>query len=357
MSVKYRRQWQRNWFSFYLSERRFSLQLFFCYHFSRDNEDIDDIIDDIQDEDEKEKIKKKKEEARVVIAKCLGATKTVVAYTKNKPKILIPMEPVPMVGGPGSLPPQYQPQKVGGPGSLPPQAKLKVPKPEPMMVGGPGSLPPRFQPQPKIVGGPDSIPDFLKKDTEEAELKDPKPEAANVLATIKELMADINKFSASLEATPDTTMWEVRFWVDVVRCFRELLNAAQKAVDDDPAASKQIGDLCSTVEQKIRQYFIVLFREPNLKTRKLIYQIFSFKNREITQPIVDLIVALEDESSDPEDPDNDHPEIFDGDVILLCEEPRLRGLACFSIDVTVRFFQLFYVSCCYVFNSFSLYRI
>lgn len=240
-----------------------------------------------------------------------------------------------MVGGPGSLPPNMRPVKLGGPGSLPPREKL-VMEPPAQMVGGPGSLPPKFRPQPKIVGGPDSIPDFLKKDTEEEESKPPQPESVPIIMVVKEVLTDINKFIAQLEASSQTTMFEVRFWVDVIKCFRQLLDETAKALDDDPAAAKEIEDLCHTMELKIRQYFITLFREPNLITRKLIYQIFSFNNREFTQPIIDFIVELEDGSTDPSDPDNERPEIFDSDTILLCEEPRLRGLVCHSIDVTVR---------------------
>ena len=245
-----------------------------------------------------------------------------------------------MVGGPGSLPPNMRPQKLGGPGSLPPRQKLVL-EPPAEMVGGPGSLPPKFRPQPKIVGGPDSIPDFLKKDTEEDENKPPRPESIPIIVVVKEVLADINKFVAQLEASSQTTMFEVRFWVDVIKCFRELLDETAKALDDDPAAAKEVEDLCHTIELKIRQYFITIFREPNLRTRKLIYQIFAFNNREFTQPIIDFIEEIEDDSSDPSDPENDHPEIFDSDTILLCEEPRLRGLVCHSIDVTVRIYRCF----------------
>ena len=260
------------------------------------------------------------------------------------------MEPLPMVGGKGSLPPQFQ-AKVGGPGSLPPQARQKMKRPPvEQMDGGPGSLPPRFKAQPKIVGGPDTIPDFLKEPAEE-EAKEPRAESIPIVAVVNEVLTDINKFVAQLEAASQTTMWEVRFWVDIIKCFRELLDRAQKALDDDPAASKQVEQLCHLVESKIRQYFITIFREPNLRTRKLITQIFSFGNREVTQPIIDFLVNIEDGSSDPEDPDNDHPEIFDSNTILLCEEPGLRGLVCHNIDVTVRRFLVFWLLWLCFFNK------
>ena len=189
-----------------------------------------------------------------------------------------------------------------------------------------------------MVGGPDSIPPFLKKQTQEAESKEPEAASLPVIDAIKSVRNEINKYLSMIEAAGQTTMFEVRFYVDVAKCFKELLDEASKALDDDPGAVKIIENMCHTFDMKIRKYFIDHFRGTDLKTRKLIYQIFSFNNREFTQPIVDFINAIEDESSDDDDEDDDHehPEIFDSDVIILCQEPRLRGLVCYNIDVTVR---------------------
>uniref|UniRef100_A0A7M5V0H6 Uncharacterized protein n=1 Tax=Clytia hemisphaerica TaxID=252671 RepID=A0A7M5V0H6_9CNID len=297
----------------------------------KDHEDCEEKIDEIQDDKEKEKIKKKEEAKQNILAKCLDATQTVIAFSKQKPKEpVVMMEPVPMVGGPGSLPPQE-----GKSRGIMSRIKNKLfGKKKPKIAA---VAPAAFKPQPpKIVGGPDSIPPFLKKHTKEDEPKEPEAASLPVIDAVKGVRNEINKFLAALEAAGHTTMFEVRFYVDVAKCFKALLDEASKALDDDPAAAKIVENMCHTFDLKIRQYFIDHFRGSDLKTRKLIYQIFSFNNREFTQPIVNFINELEDESSDDddEDDDHDHPEIFDSDVIILCQEPRLRGIVCYNIDVT-----------------------
>ena len=246
------------------------------------------------------------------------------------------------MGGPGSLPPikiQSELPMVGGPGSLPPMAQMKMEAPQ-QMVGGPGSLPPRFKPQMKMkVGGPGSLPPEFRKDLREEEKKEPQTESLELIDAVKALQGDINKFFGNIECDKTITIHHVRFYVDVVLCFQRLLDDAQSAVDDDPAAAKIIEEMCHTIRMKTRQYFITIFRQTTIDTRQLIYQIFTYPNRPYSSKIIKLILQIEKDSGNPDDPNDDGgPEIFDSDVIILCQEPRLTGLACYHIDVTVRFF-------------------
>jgi hypothetical protein len=268
----------------------------------------------------------------------MEAAKTVKACRRMKVK---KAPEVPIMGGPGSLPPlkiQKQ-QMVGGLGSLPPY-KIQPPQ---QMVGGPGSLPPRFKPQMK-VGGPGSLPPELDKNMDEEEKKEPEAESLEVIEAIKGLRTDINKFLSGVESGGVITIHHLRFYVDVVLCFQELLDEAQSAVDDDPAASKIIEEICHTIKMKVRQYFITVFRQTTISTRKLIYQLFTFPNREYTSKIIKLIGQIERDSGNPDDDNDDGgPEIFDSDVIILCQEQRLDGLACYHIDVTVIFSTIIFI--------------
>ena len=97
------------------------------------------------------------------------------------------------------------------------------------------------------------------------------------------------------------------------------------------------------VEEMIKDYnlqfrskLIEVLNDPSENGRQLLNAIFSYENIDEMDDIINFIWQMIEETEDGDDDDRpESQEIFDSNILILCQEENLSGIACVHVDVTV----------------------